>query len=178
MRAWVQKFHNSEPDKTAAAEIWKDLDYDDSGWEEVELPHRMISPGIGWYRYTVDLPSEISEQNLLLSLAVIDDCDEVFVNGKKVGGTGVDVSLYFGQQRLYNVMGKCVAKPGRNVIAVHAFNYYTAGGMCSGGDKLFLTPASDPAKRTTLKGKWKFRQEFEYDFGVAGGGGRTSTSPQ
>src|SRR6266498_3581745 len=44
--------------------------------------------GIAWYRVFVKVPAEWKGETLRLSLGRIDDCDETFFNGARIGATG------------------------------------------------------------------------------------------
>src|SRR4051794_6144645 len=63
---------------------------DDSGWERVRLP----SPAVrfqrdpAWLRRTVDLPLGTDTAKLALTLGTIQDVFEVYVNGRRIGGSG------------------------------------------------------------------------------------------
>ena len=68
--------------------------FDDSEWAKIDVPetwqhegYRDYS-GFAWYRKTFSMPTGYEKQSLVLSLGRIDDTDEVFVNGHRVGGLG------------------------------------------------------------------------------------------
>ncbi|MCY3022433.1 MAG: hypothetical protein NTW87_25925, partial [Planctomycetota bacterium] len=52
--------------------------------------------GFAWYRCFVKVPDSFKGQAAKLELGGIDDCDEAFVNGKKVGATGSMPPNYVG----------------------------------------------------------------------------------
>ena len=45
--------------------------------------------GSGYYAKTFNVPSSFARENLMLSLGRLDDRCEVYLNGKRVGGTGI-----------------------------------------------------------------------------------------
>ena len=68
---------------------WKPINLDKS-WEEQGYPKY---DGFGWYRLHVTIPSTIKEQAYLkdsirINLGVIDDNDEVYLNGTLIGKYG------------------------------------------------------------------------------------------
>src|SRR5690349_5553085 len=74
---------------------WSNPAADDSGWEEIYVPSKWEDEGFNgyngyaWYRTSFDA-SQLGQmvQGVNLFLGYIDDVDEVFVNGKRVGGSG------------------------------------------------------------------------------------------
>src|SRR5687768_6080897 len=57
-------------------------------WEDVSEGRFEKYDGIAWYRCFVKVPDTWKGADLELILRQIDDCDETFFNGEKVGGTG------------------------------------------------------------------------------------------
>ncbi|HEX8833298.1 MAG TPA: hypothetical protein VF719_03820, partial [Abditibacteriaceae bacterium] len=83
----------SEEAKRAVA-----ADFDDSKWQIVEAPLAMEGYGGAWanadgeavLRKTLDVPSSMLGEDLKLSLGAIDDYDETYFNGVRVGGFGAE----------------------------------------------------------------------------------------
>ena len=48
-----------------------------------------ITNNFGWYRRRIVIPPALRGKDLLLLIGKVDDVDETFVNGVKVGGLGV-----------------------------------------------------------------------------------------
>lgn len=79
-------------------------DYDDGGWQRVDLPHdwaiagpfittgggggmgRLPSPGVGWYRKTFVVPAEDAGRRLFLDVDGAMSYAAVWLNGQLVGG--------------------------------------------------------------------------------------------
>ena len=82
-------------------------DFDDSGWEQVDLPHdwaikgpfmsgpdaavtggmgRLPSPGVAWYRKTFTLPAADARRSIFLDVGGAMSYAMVWLNGKLVGG--------------------------------------------------------------------------------------------
>jgi len=74
---------------------WKEPDYDDWQWREVLVPAPWETQGFknydgyAWYRKKVYIARKYQGERLVLFLGRIDDFDETFFNGNKVGETGV-----------------------------------------------------------------------------------------
>ena len=78
--------------------------FDDSGWEEVTLPHdwaiagpfieegpyggmgRLPSWGVGWYRRALDIPAAMAGRRVFLDIGGAMSYATVWLNGRLVGG--------------------------------------------------------------------------------------------
>ena len=81
--------------KTGDDAAWSDPDLDDTGWEKIEVGRTWEEveayaeyDGSAWYRLRFDWPAKLTSKNLVLDLGKVDDCDEVFFNGVRIGYTG------------------------------------------------------------------------------------------
>ncbi len=137
--------------------------YDDSDWTNIHSAESWQDEGYrdyngyAWYRQSFKLPSGFDENNVFLALGKIDDVDEVFVNGHRVGGTGRFPPNYesaFDNERFYPVPAEWL-QPGKpNVIAIRVFDGGGVGGLVGGRPGLYagITPETEIA----LNGGWKF----------------------
>ncbi len=138
-------------------------DFDDSQWAKIDVPatwqeegYRDYS-GFAWYRKTFSMPRGYEDQSLILSLGRIDDADEVFVNGQRVGGLGQFPPQYLSahdQRRLYVVTPALLRQGKANVIAVRVYDGGGVGGIVRGRIGLY-TGYPLPAG-IALDGEWKF----------------------
>ena len=108
--------------------VWKTIKVD-TFWERQGYDKY---DGIAWYRVRVILPSSLKEKNHLLkaiqvSLGRIDDADETYFNGKKIGGlTGWDID------RSYLIPFGIIEWDKENVIAIRVDDTGGNGGMYGG----------------------------------------------
>ncbi len=161
---WYKKFHAAYAAETKAAENWKDPAYDVSGWENAKVPG-VIDPeidGVVWYRRDINIPESWAGKDLRLSLGAVDDCDETFFNGVKVGATGPDTPNYWEYKRLYTIPGKLV-KAGKNTLAVRVIDTFATGGFVSPANLIYIQEGHDITKRIGLDGTWKSKLEFKVD---------------
>jgi alpha-L-fucosidase 2 len=111
--------------------------------------------GFAWYRCFLKVPAEWKGLPLRLELGRIDDCDETFLNGARVGRSGSlppKVRTAWQAERRYRVPAKHVRHGGYNLLAVRVYDNGGNGGM-TGPD-----PALSCAKgRLSLAGQWQFR---------------------
>ena len=123
---------------------WSQAAFNDSGWPVLSLEKDWnkqgykISNGFGWYRIHVVIPSSLkkgSTDKVLLDLGPIDDCDETWFNGTRIGKTGTtpeDPEGYasdWDSPRRYVVEPKLVKWDKENVIAVRVYNGGDPGGF-------------------------------------------------
>ena len=123
---------------------WSKAAFDDSGWQVLSLEKDWNKQGIrnsnnfAWYRIHIVIPSSLkkgSTDKVLLDLGPIDDSDETWLNGVKVGKTGTmpeDPAGYAGEwekPRHYVVEPKLVKWDKDNVIAVRVYNGGDPGGF-------------------------------------------------
>ena len=136
---------------------WSSPGFDDTSWSTLQVPEVDGAPqfadydGFGWYRLTFDLPASADATNLVASLGFIDDVDEAYLNGVKIGGSGLmppePKSQWF-QQRLYPVPAEAPLFGQSNTLAVRVYDMSGGGGWYQGPIGLF----SKDAVRDTVYG--------------------------
>lgn len=136
------------------------IDVDD--WETMELPAILEDAGhhydgAFWFRRTVELPEELIGQELMLHLGAIDDFDETWVNGTRVGATGPETVSAHAVRRAYPIPAELATSP--LTVAVRMFDHYGNGGFTSTAEHLALTTA-DGTERVFLAGPWSWRAEI------------------
>lgn len=126
---------------------WADSDFDDAGWQKVDAPVMWDSfgykdyDGVGWYRKRFTVPQNARSEKLILFLGKIDDVDEVYLNGKKLGRTGPwpndirDFENYgdhYQEYRAYFIPSNQLNLESDNVLAVRVFDGLVHGGIWDG----------------------------------------------
>lgn len=124
---------------------WKNADWDDSDWQQVTLPdtwehHSDYTQDnvYGWYRRQLDIPEPCKGRDFDLLLGRIDDVDEVWFNGYRLGGTGAfppDYQTAWNIERRYRVPASLVRGDGSDILAVRIFDGNGEGGIYAGGAK-------------------------------------------
>lgn len=164
---WEKRFYATHLKESAAAAAWKDPDYVDADWQRItDLKNSFPDgvDGVGWYRKSVELPPVMTGKPLTLSLGAVDDCDEAYFNGVKIGSTGTNVDNYWAVKRVYQVPGNLV-KAGRNVIAIRVSDMFGDGGLQGAPSEMFLQSGD---RKISLAGEWRFRLEFAADLKIIG----------
>ena len=111
---------------------WKEPNLDDSAWQTVQLPTHWsthvqgdILNKFGWYRQRLTVPASLLGKEFVLLLGKVDDVDETFVNGVKIGQTGAFPPAYataWTTSRRYLVPAHLLKGDGTDVIAVRDYN--------------------------------------------------------
>lgn len=120
---------------------WAAPGFDDSAWRIVAVPGSLQEQGVdytawlGWYRLRFALPED-APADLGVALGWLDVCaDEVFLNGKRIGGSGVIGPAFFdvaAMRRCYPLPEGALRRGGENVLAVRLFRQGGAGGILDG----------------------------------------------
>ncbi|MDZ7374464.1 MAG: glycoside hydrolase, partial [candidate division KSB1 bacterium] len=144
---------------------YRDPDFDDSHWETIEVPEEWEDEGfpgydgLAWYRIRVRIPARLAGRPLYLRLGRVDDVDETFFNGHRIGGLGSFPPNYqtaWDQERIYPLPESIIRFGKENVIAVRVFDAGGKGGITQGPIGIYsrvdlLKLAID------LSGTWRFR---------------------
>ena len=119
---------------------WANPTFDDSKWREVVVPAYWETQGlkdydgVGWYRIRFTVPEKFRDQDLILLLGKIDDVDESYLNGERIGRTGgrhVE-GWEYQKFRAYTVRSGIIKFGEENVLAVRVYDNYLNGGIYDG----------------------------------------------
>lgn len=143
---------------------WAAFDWDDSGWETIEVPGLWRENGIDtkgtiWYRKDFELPASMDGKHAKLYLGTLVHNDSVFINGHFVGFTGYEYP-----PRKYDIPAG-ILKKGKNNISVKLTAEGGNGGFIP--DKPYKIVGDEMV--VNLEGTWKYKvgkdirdaQEFE-----------------
>lgn len=135
---------------------WKNSNYNDAGWRTLTVPGlwEQQEPGdidgVIWVRKAFEIAAEDAGKAATLELSMIDDNEETYINGEKVGATaGYNI------KRKYNIPGT-VLKAGKNIIAVRIDDTGGGGGIYGDAADVKLTIGT---KLISLAGEWKYKVE-------------------
>ncbi len=142
-------------------------DFDDSTWHTMKLPTYWEAKEVGefdgavWFRKKVEIPKSWIGKDLIVELGPVDDMDETYVNGVKVGG--LLGGGFWATPRVYNVP-KGIVKDSTLTIAVRVIDIGGGGGIYGNGVKMNIHPDSttDTTERVSLAGDWKYLPVAEY----------------
>jgi beta-galactosidase/beta-glucuronidase len=144
---------------------WADPAFADKDWETIDVPSSWENEGFNgyngfaWYRKTFAGSSfENRNDNFNLFLGYIDDVDEVYFNGHKIGSSGSFPPRYhtaFNALRNYYIPKEYINFTGQNVIAVRVYDAEIEGGIVSGDVGIFVNE-NEKGLMLNLRGMWDF----------------------
>ncbi len=159
-------------------------DFSDSTWRTMKLPTYWEATEVGefdgavWFRKKIEIPKSWVDTNLVLALGPIDDMDQTYVNGVKVGG--MLGGGFWAAPRVYEVP-KALIKDSIMTIAVRAIDVGGGGGIWGDGFKMQVYIKDDSSKSIWLTGDWKYLPVAEYAnsrFYVYGAMGEFNSRPK
>jgi sialate O-acetylesterase len=110
--------------------------------------------GIFWVNKSFEVKSLDSTKSYYLALGRVDDMDDVWVNGIKIGSQkGHDII------RKYTLSGN-ILKKGLNNITIRVIDY--GGGVGISGDSIIIS-SKDGNRITSLNGDWKCTVGFDFN---------------
>ncbi len=134
---------------------WYDISIQTTDWKTMRIPQAWEGAGLPgfdgvvWFRKEVDLSAEDAAKESILSLGPIDDSDETWINGVRVGKT----ENRYDAPRLYRI-SPGVLKAGKNVIAVKVIDTGGGGGLWGNDQDVNLDIAG---KKLNLSGDWWYK---------------------
>ena len=135
---------------------WKDENYDDTDWDTLPVPGLWETTGysgmdgIAWYRTTFELTAKEVAAGVVLGLGMIDDSDETWINGQRIGGT----TNQWSKPREYRVDPKML-HAGINHLAVRVTDTGGGGGIHGDASLVYLQPNGGEPR--PLPAAWRFR---------------------
>lgn len=118
--------------------------------------------GWAWYVLKLAVPEELRKAgNVYFSAGAIDDFDEVYINGKRIGKTGKETAHYWAAPRQY-IFPASLLKEGNNVIAIRVFDEKGNGGIVKLPLSLSNCPVGSGAR--SWKSPWPEGQQRDYEY--------------
>jgi sialate O-acetylesterase len=139
-------------------------DYNDSSWQSMKLPTLWEQAALGefdgavWFRKQVTIPSAWIGKDVVLQLGPIDDMDETYVNGKKIGQ--YMERGFYNVNRIYKI-DKSIVKDSLLQIAVRVIDYGGGGGIWGNGIKMIVYQDTS-SNGISIDGDWKYLPVAEY----------------
>ncbi len=125
--------------KTGDDPSYKEISIDESGWVNINVPGNWEDQGFpeydgyAWYRLHFKITEHPGNQPLYLFLGKIDDADETYLNGVKIGSSGKlppEPLTAWNDQRAYKIPNELLQK--ENTIAIRVYDIFSPGGIHSG----------------------------------------------
>lgn len=141
---------------------WAQKDYDDSDWDRMNVPGVWEDDGyvgyngFAWYRKNFTIKNTGNHKNLYLIITSIDDVDEAFLNGKKIGDLGTlppNFETAWSYTRTYVIPSDMLEST--NVLAIRVYDRYKNGGI--NGKVEICIDEDESLLDVNLSGMWKFK---------------------
>lgn len=137
----------------AAMPTSESISFNDASWETMALPQTLEEAGrdidgVVWFRKNITIPEVMTGKAATLHLGAIDESDEAWVNGTRVGATREDDR----QNRAYPVAAG-VLKAGNNLVAVKIEDRRGRGGFIGAPEQMALRVGN---REVSLAGDWKY----------------------
>jgi len=152
IKQWQNAIDNEDPGivnkwfaNGADVKDWKTMKLPQA-WEGAGLP---ALDGVVWFRKEVNITAADSEKEAILNLGPIDDSDETYVNGIKVGKT----ENRYDAPRQYK-LAPGTLKAGLNVISIKVIDTGGGGGLWGMDEQVYLETGSS---KTELAGNWLYK---------------------
>ncbi|MFC1569584.1 glycoside hydrolase [bacterium] len=124
---------------------WSQSEFIDQAWSNINVPGKWEHhgfpdlDGFAWYRKDFIYPQTMADDRMILVLGRIDDIDEVYFNGTRIGQTGVFpdrtdlfIQTAYGKLRLYSIPRLLIRPNQKNTIAVRIYDKGEEGGIYEG----------------------------------------------
>ncbi|HEX8550703.1 MAG TPA: hypothetical protein VF681_04020 [Abditibacteriaceae bacterium] len=163
-KGWEDKGISEEAKRALEA------DFNDASWQVVQAPRDMDSYGGAWtgadgeavFRKTIEVPAALQGQDLKLALGNLDDFDDTYFNGVRVGGVGKENAAAWSVKREYTIPANLI-KPGKNVISVRIWDRYGGGGFTTSEANVLMLHS--PRERVKEAGLYHADYREDFDLG-------------
>lgn len=152
----IKKMQGSIPTSSRATAAWKESSFHDASWPQMNLPGTWERRGLGnidgvvWFRKSFTVQANAAGKEAVLTLGTIDDQDETYVNGVRIGGMMDD-----GSPRSYRVKTG-ILREGENIVAVRVEDTAGNGGFSGQPSDMGISVAGT---RVSLAGEWRYQVE-------------------
>ncbi|MBI1292958.1 hypothetical protein GC173_17240 [bacterium] len=147
---WKASAVHADPGRDPITEGWESPDASADGWDTVGVPFRWqdgghAMNGAAWFRLTVDIPETWQNADLELNLGPIDDLDDTWFNGVRIGGMNDPANeLSWAVKRRYRIPASALRPGQRNTVAIRVWDKTGDGGiMGAAGDYFVRHPLTE-----------------------------------
>jgi sialate O-acetylesterase len=140
---------------------WAAVEVPADGWQPMTLPGNWEQAGLAdfdgvvWFRRTIEVPEALAGKTASLELGKIDDLDDSYLNGQRLGGMDAWTA-----DRKYPVAAGAL-QAGRNVIAIRVLDTGGGGGVNGPAEAMRLVvPKQEGVEAEQvipLTGEWQYR---------------------
>jgi sialate O-acetylesterase len=135
---------------------WRTSSFNDDNWPVMKVPGlwEQQAPGqldgVIWLRKTFNVTAAEAAREAVLDLSMIDDADETYINGSRVGATNG-----YSAKRKYIIPAGSL-KEGKNLLAVKVLDFSGGGGIYGDAADIKISIGNNVQP---LAGEWKYKVE-------------------
>ncbi len=151
-KKWQNTITNEDP---GIVNKWYLPEFKTTDWKTMRLPQAWEGAGLPaldgvvWFRKEITVSSADAAKEAIISLGPIDDSDETYLNGVKIGKTENKYDL----PRSYKVAAGAL-KAGVNVISIKVIDTGGGGGLWGMDNQVYLEVGGN---RMSLAGDWSYQ---------------------
>lgn len=137
---------------------WATASLDDAAWKSTDVPglwkedELAAFDGLAYFRLRFEVPADKAGAAATLALGPIDDRDDTYLNGTRVGGMREDGR--WNTPRQYEVPAGVIVA-GSNLLAVRVYDTGGPGGIFGAPEELKLT--FEDGLALPLAGRWRYQ---------------------
>ncbi len=165
MADWISGRHDGSNDGYDRG--WTYPILNEADWTSANLPDTIENvlkdpelDGTVWFRRKFDLPEAWYGKSARIELGPIDDYDDTYVNGSKVGQTKQDNESASITPRSYRI-SPGVLRKGSNTIAIRVFDSGGPGGFTGKTEQMRIV--GEDGTSISISGEWKAKLERKLD---------------
>jgi sialate O-acetylesterase len=169
LAAYKARAYAKDTGNEGAINGWQSRTLYTGSWKPVKLPNLIEvtqndqMDGAVWFRRTVKIPEEWVGKTLVVELGTIDDFDDTYFNGRRIGGIDNTREYWYAVPRRYTISPGLVRTGADNVIAIRVFDQSGSGGFTGMADTMRIFPADGSGGSIPLAGEWISKVERRID---------------
>ena len=116
------------------SEKWYTNNFDDSQWDTLDAGKKWEDQGYpdldsyGWYRKTVDIPSDWKGKDVWIKFAAVNDAYKLFVNGEHLSSFG-EANITFAAMPSFTKLTDKIKYGESNLISIRVNDWGNSGGL-------------------------------------------------
>jgi sialate O-acetylesterase len=134
---------------SASSGNWRPAPEGLGDWRSWGVPELKNFAGVVWFRVPIKLTAAQAQGGATLSLGLINQVDQTWINGKAVGNT-----FGYNAERTYQ-LSKGMLHAGENLLVINTLSNYGVGGLLAGGNPRALHLST--GETIPLTAGWQYR---------------------
>jgi hypothetical protein len=130
-KSWM---FSPDENNIGVSEKWYTMSFDDSQWDILDAGKKWEEQGYpdldsyGWYRKTVNIPSDWEGKDVWIKFAAVNDAYDLFVNGEQLSTFG-EANITFADKPSFTKVTNKIKYGDTNQITVRVNDWGNSGGL-------------------------------------------------